>query len=86
MLNFLTTIFLWFQSVLFSTLMEPRDIFSTFFCAMKAMCLAACLIEQTINLLNNYINIYSNNNNVDFSTELTFSYILCYFVNASDGT
>lgn len=66
--------------------MEPRDTFSTFFCAMKATCLAACLIEQTINLLNNYINIYSNNND-EFSTELvTFSYILCYFVNAWDGT
>lgn len=50
------------------------------------MCLAACLIEQTSNLLNNYINIYSNNID-DFSTELvTFSYILCYFVNAWDGT
>lgn len=72
-----------FQSVSFSTSMESRDIFSTFLCAMKAMCLASCLIEQTINLLNNYINIYSNNND-DFSTEklVTFSYILCYFVNA----
>lgn len=82
-MNFLTTILVWFQSVLCPTLMEPTNIFSNFSCAMKATCLAACLIEQTINLLNNYINIYSNNND-DFSTELvTFSYILCYFVNCA---
>lgn len=82
-MNFLTAIFIWFQSVLCPTLTEPTDMFSNFSCAMKAMCLAACLIEQTINLLNNYINIYSNNND-DFSTELvTFYYILCYFVNCA---
>lgn len=57
---------------------------------IRAMCLAACLIEQlTINLLNIYINNNKGNNNDDDIVQnmqfATFSYIICCFVKASNA-